>query len=104
MNMRPITVNIVLLVAAVVLSGVAWLVVNNERKGFTEVDKIPRLFEGFTPDNVRIVILTRWPFSILSRCATSHISRVSSSRMRQMSSLNFSDINGRPLMTFRICS
>lgn len=57
--MRPIAVNFVLLGAAAVLSLAAWLVVDKERKNFTEVDKIPRLFEGFTPENVRILILTK---------------------------------------------
>lgn len=57
--MRPIAANFVLLGIAAVLSVAAWLVVDNERKNFTEVDKIPRLFEGFTPETVRILILTK---------------------------------------------
>ena len=57
--MRPMTTNIVLLGSAVVLTGLAWLVVQSESRTFTKVEDIPRLFEGFTAENVRFVRLSQ---------------------------------------------
>ncbi|MBL8729915.1 MAG: DUF4340 domain-containing protein [Planctomycetes bacterium] len=49
--------NVVLLVAAVVLAVPTWLQLRSEAEVFTDISRIPLLFDGFTPDNVGQVLL-----------------------------------------------
>jgi len=53
--MRGWFANLVLLVIAVVLTLLVLWTNSMDKKNFTDWDKTPRLFEGFTPDNVRIL-------------------------------------------------
>lgn len=57
--MRGWFANLVLLVIAVVLTLLVVWTNSSDKKNYTEWDKTPRLFEGFTPDNVRILRLTQ---------------------------------------------
>lgn len=49
--------NVVLGVVAAVLVVPTWLQLRSEREVFTDIARIPLLFDGFTPDNVGVIVL-----------------------------------------------
>ncbi len=51
--------NVVLLVAAVVLAVPTWLQLRSEAEVFTDIGRIPLLFDGFTADNAGQVLLAK---------------------------------------------
>ena len=50
-------INVVLLVLAAGLAVPTYQTIQQDRTEFTSFEEIPRLFEGFTPDNVRAVVI-----------------------------------------------
>ncbi len=56
--MNLMRANIVLAVAAAGLAVPTWLTIQADRTEFTSFEDIPKLFPGFTPDNVKAVVIS----------------------------------------------